>query len=204
MQENKERLVEQSRKLKSQKNKRALAIAAINREAENTIDNIARKEKELAKMTELIDQLQSKLASLGLEFPDLEGRANIKGELPWPVLGRLKKAYGQSFDGSVLTWQGWLIAAPLGADVVAVRRGRVVFADFFKANGLLMIIDHGGGIWTLYGRNQALLRDVGSWVEAGDVIAAVGQSGGYNESGLYFEVRKDGEPQNPANWLQKR
>ncbi|MDO7673469.1 MAG: peptidoglycan DD-metalloendopeptidase family protein, partial [Reinekea forsetii] len=89
-------------------------------------------------------------------------------------------------------------------DVLAVRRGRVVFADFFKANGLLMIIDHGGGIWTLYGRNQALLRDVGSWVDAGDVIATVGQSGGYNESGLYFEVRKDGEPQNPANWLQKR
>lgn len=204
MEENKERLAEQSRKLKSQKNKRALAIAAINSEAENTIDNIARKEKELAKMTELIDQLQSKLASLGLEFPDLEGRTNIKGELPWPVSGRLKNAYGQSFDGSVLTWEGWLIAAPLGTDVLAVQRGRVVFADFFKANGLLMILDHGAGIWTLYGRNQALLRDVGSWVEAGDVIAAVGQSGGYNESGLYFEIRKDGEPQNPANWLQKR
>ncbi|MDB9894521.1 peptidoglycan DD-metalloendopeptidase family protein [Reinekea forsetii] len=204
MEENKERLVEQSRKLKSQQNKRTLAIAAINSEAENTIGNIARKEKELAKMTELIDQLQSKLASLGLEFPDLEGRTNPKGELPWPVSGRLKNAYGQSFDGSVLTWQGWLIAAPLGTDVLAVQRGRVVFADFFKANGLLMIVDHGAGIWTLYGRNQALLRDVGSWVEAGDVIAAVGQSGGYNESGLYFEVRKDGEPQNPANWLQKR
>ena len=204
MQENKERLVEQSRKLSSQKNKRSLAIMTINSEAENTADAIVRKEQERVKMTELIAQLEVKLASMSLAFPDAEATTNIKGELPWPVAGRLTNAYGRSIDGSVLSWQGWLIAAPLGSDVLAVQRGRVVFADFFKSNGLLVIIDHGAGIWTLYGRNQALLRDVGSWVEAGDVIAEVGQSGGYNQSGLYFEVRKNGEPENPANWLQKR
>ncbi|WP_320826298.1 murein hydrolase activator EnvC family protein [Reinekea sp.] len=204
MQENKERLAEQSRKLSRQKNKRTLAIAAINLEAENTTDAIGRKEQERVRMTDLIAQLEVKLASMNLAFPDAEATTNIKGELPWPVAGRLTNAYGRSIDGSVLSWQGWLIAAPLGSDVLAVQRGRVVFADFFKSNGLLVIIDHGAGIWTLYGRNQALLRDVGSWVEAGDVIAEVGQSGGYNQSGLYFEVRKNGEPENPANWLQKR
>jgi len=204
MQEIKERLADQSRKLKSQKNQRSVVIAGINSESENTTDAIVRKEQERAKMTDLIAQLETKLAGLNLVFPDAQSTSNIKGELSWPVAGRLTNAYGRSIDGSGLTWQGWLIAAPMGSNVIAVQRGRVVFADFFKSNGLLVIIDHGAGIWTLYGRNQALLRDVGSWVEAGDVIAEVGQSGGYNQSGLYFEVRKNGEPENPANWLQKR
>nr|WP_230390827.1 peptidoglycan DD-metalloendopeptidase family protein [Reinekea sp. G2M2-21] len=111
--------------------------------------------------------------------------------------------YGAVIDDTGLRWEGWLISANDGQPVKAVHGGRIVFADFFKSNGLLVIIDHGDGVWTLYGRNQALLRDVGSWVEAGDVIAEVGRSGGYSQSGLYFEVRKNGEPQNPASWLSR-
>jgi len=200
----KDQLTEQSRNLALQKNKRAQVVANIENEAETTAAEITRKESEREKMSELIAQLQAKLDSMSLDFPETVIIGESKGKLPWPVDGRLQNKYGRSIDGTALKWQGWLIAAPNGSPVRAVSGGRVVFADFFKSNGLLIIVDHGNGIWTLYGRNRSLLSDVGSWVEAGDVIAEVGQSGGYNQSGLYFEVRKKGEPENPASWLTKR
>ena len=78
----------------------------------------------------------------------------------------------------------------------------MVFADWFRGSGLLLIIDHGDGYMSLYAHNEALLRDVGEWVTAGSSIATVGSSGGRAESALYFEIRKDGKPTNPANWLK--
>lgn len=197
-------LQNQQDELAKQKNRRAQVIANLEAEAREADQEIARKVEERERISELIAELEAQLATLDLDFAGAQPIQAAEGQLPWPVDGRLVNRYGRRINQSALTWQGWLLAAPDGEVVRAVHGGRIVFADFFKSNGLLIIIDHGDGIWTLYGRNQALLRDVGSWVEAGDEIAQVGRSGGYNESGLYFEVRRNGEPQNPANWLKNR
>ena len=193
---------QQQQQLVSQKNRRAQVVAKLEQDAASSASAISVKERERAQMSELIVELETKLESLSIDYPGTTNILDVKGQLPWPVDGRLTNSYGRSIDGSALTWQGWLIGAPSGQEVRAVHGGRIVFADFFKSNGLLIIVDHGNGVWSLYGRNQALLSDVGSWVEAGDFIAEVGQSGGYNQSGLYFEVRIKGEPENPANWLK--
>ena len=85
----------------------------------------------------------------------------------------------------------------------AVHHGRVVFADRLRGFGLILILDHGQGYLSLYAHNQALLRDVGSWVNQGDIISSAGRSGGNTEASLYFEIRHRGRPQDPALWLKR-
>ncbi|WP_374089560.1 murein hydrolase activator EnvC [Methylomicrobium lacus] len=118
----------------------------------------------------------------------------LKGQLPWPVSGKSASQGRQSL------WDGILIEAPEGADVRAVTRGRVVYSQWLSGYGLLMILDHGNGFMTLYGFNQSLYKKVDDWVEAGDVIAGAGQSGGRSQSGLYFGIRKNGKPVDPLAW----
>ena len=99
--------------------------------------------------------------------------------------------------------RGVLIGAPEGSDVKAVHAGRVVFADWLDGLGLLMILEHGDGYMSLYGHNQSLLKETGDWVEAGDLLATVGKSGGRSEPGLYFEIRHKGAPMDPGRWCRR-
>ena len=119
-----------------------------------------------------------------------------------PVTGKPNNRFGSRRGQGSLRWQGLIIPAEEGSDVAAIHHGRVVFADWFRGSGLLLIIDHGDGYKSLYAHNESLLRDVGEWVSAGASVATVGNSGGRAESALYFEIRKDGKPTNPANWLK--
>lgn len=129
--------------------------------------------------------------------------ANAKGKLPWPVDGRLVARYGTPRGGDARTkWDGVLIGAGLGTQVRAVHGGRVVFADWLRGAGLLVILDHGNGYLTLYGHNQSLLRDAGEIVKAGDPIATVGTSGGQESAALYFAIRQQGRPSDPAQWCR--
>jgi len=125
------------------------------------------------------------------------------GGLNWPVSGALLAGYGGTLpDGG--TSQGVLIGAPAGTSVRAVADGRVVFADWMNGYGLIVIVDHGNGTMSLYAHNEALLRDVGDSVRRGDAVASVGNSGVAGRPALYFELRRNGQPVNPASWLQKR
>jgi septal ring factor EnvC (AmiA/AmiB activator) len=96
-----------------------------------------------------------------------------------------------------------LISAAEGQQVRTVSQGRVAFAEWLRGYGLLIIIDHGNGYMSLYGYNQTLYKSVGDWVKAGDIIAAVGSSGGQDQSGLYFEIRHNGKPVNPSQWCRR-
>jgi len=127
----------------------------------------------------------------------------LKGKLPNPLQVKPKRLYGKTQNNGKQKWQGWLYPATEGNNVHAIHHGRIVFSDWLRGFGLLTIVDHGQGYMTLYARNQALLRSVGDWVEAGDVIAKLGRSGGFEDSALYFEIRYKGEPQNPRRWLKK-
>jgi len=129
--------------------------------------------------------------------------AQRKGKLPWPVNGRLVTRFGDPRQGSV-TWDGMRIQAPNGSDVRAVHGGRVMYADSLRGMGLLIVLDHGDGYMSLYAHNDVLLHAAGAWVNPGDSVARAGNSGGEKESGLYFEIRQNGQPVNPLPWLTKR
>lgn len=142
-------------------------------------------------------QLVSNAGAFGGPF------AQAQGKLPWPVNGRLAARYGTPRGGDArTTWDGVLISAPAGSQVNAVHGGRVVFADWLRGAGLLVILDHGGGYLTLYGHNQSLLREAGEVVKAGDPIATVGSSGGHENPALYFAIRQQGKPSDPARWCR--
>ncbi len=129
--------------------------------------------------------------------------SQAKGKLPWPVDGRLVARYGTPRGGDARTkWDGVLIGASIGTQVRAVHGGRVVFADWLRGAGLLVILDHGNGYLSLYGHNQSLLRDAGDIVKAGDPIATVGTSGGQETAALYFAIRQQGRPSDPAQWCR--
>jgi septal ring factor EnvC (AmiA/AmiB activator) len=154
-------------------------------------------------MERLIEELQLSIANLSLEGQQHTFQ-NLKGNLIWPVKGAVINSWGSNYGLGDLNWQGITISAENGSDVRAVHHGRVVFADWFSSSGLLLIIDHGGGYMSLYAHNKALFRDVGEWVNSGDIIASVGNTGGQQEYGLYFEIRYNGESENPSGWLMAR
>ncbi|MDE3739103.1 murein hydrolase activator EnvC family protein [Metapseudomonas resinovorans] len=126
-----------------------------------------------------------------------------RGQLPWPVDGRLVARFGSARGGdSRAKWDGVLIGAPEGSSVRAVHGGRVVFADWLRGAGLLVILDHGNGYLSLYGHNQRLLKNAGDIVKAGESIATVGTSGGQDTPALYFAIRQQGRPTDPAQWCR--
>lgn len=204
LEQDRQQQLAQQEELTRQKNRRAQILANLTAEVSETEVELERTRAEQAQLDELVARMEAELADLSMDFPAGEAITSARGRLPWPVEGRLKARYGAQMINSTLKWQGWLIDAGEGEEARAVHHGRVVFAEYLNGFGLLMILDHGDGILTLYGRNQSLLRTVGEWVNAGDPIAEVGLSGGFNESGLYFEMRRNGQPENPANWLVSR
>jgi len=139
------------------------------------------------------------------DFPKLKGDFfSFKGRLPWPVKGRLTNKFGSvRAESTENIWDGVLIDASEGTEIHAITSGKVVFSDWLRGYGLLIIIDHGKGYMTLYAFNQSLYRQVGEWVDAGEVVASVGQSGGRSRPGLYFGIRNNGKPVDPLEWCRK-
>jgi murein hydrolase activator len=152
------------------------------------------------------ERVESLLAELERRAQTLDGRsfAARKGSLPWPLTGRVIHAFGQPRADGRMSWHGLMVQGQEGAAVAAVHSGRVVFADWLRGFGLLTIIDHGSGYMTLYGHADVLGKQVGDWVEGGEIIARAGRSGGVAAAGLYFEVRHQGRATDPIVWLAKR
>ena len=125
----------------------------------------------------------------------------LKGQLPWPVKGKLLHKFGSRRLETV--WDGVLIEAPEGQEIHAIANGKVIFAEWLTSYGYLLIIEHGGGFMSLYAFNQSLYKHKNDTIKVGDVIASVGQSGGRNQPGLYFGIRKQGIPIDPQQWCLK-
>lgn len=121
-----------------------------------------------------------------------------------PIAGRVTNRFGSARSSGKLRWNGVFIEAEPGTPVTAVHYGRVVFSDWLRGFGLLLIVDHGDGYMSLYGHNEVLYRETGDWVTAGETIATVGDTGGQNRSGLYFEIRHAGKPTDPQHWCRVR
>ncbi len=200
----KQRNAEATSSLETEYDRRRQAVAKLNLRIEKTGSQMARLQEDARRLTELIKKLEEELADLSIPlelqqtpFPEL------KGKLPWPIRGRIRHRFGTPREGADLKWQGVVISGNRGEPVRAISYGRVAFADWLRGFGFLVILDHGAGYMSLYGYAQTLSREVGDWVQAGETIAAVGDSGGQAETALYFEIRHNGVPSNPAGWCTR-
>ncbi len=211
-------------------NQQAVRKATLTRLSRNIADqrrSVAALESDEARLGSLIDQISRLLAEQArkrpparppaaaavprFEAPSPTAFGELRGKLVLPVDGQLGARFGaprRDEDGQpqvgAPTWKGLFIRAPAGAEVHAVAAGRVVFADWLRGFGNLMILDHGNGLLSVYGNNETLLRGIGDTVQAREVIAAVGSTGGSQDSGLYFELRYQGKPFDPLAWVGPR
>lgn len=136
------------------------------------------------------------------KYEDEPPFASLKGKLTWPVRGKIRIRYGDFKKGGKLKSQGITFASEAGTEVHAISSGKVIYADWFRNLGLLMILDHGDGFMSLYGYNELLLKKPGDWVEKNKPIAKIGDTGGQEYPGLYFEIRRKGNPLNPSLWCR--
>jgi len=189
--------------LKGAQQKRTQAVVAIESQIKTRGGEIQRLQSQARGLEKLIADLRKALASapVAKQAPF----EPLRGKLPWPVQqGKVLARFGQPRAGGSLKWQGMLIGTDRGARVRAPFAGRIAYADWLPGMGLMIVLDHGGGYLSLYGHNEEVFKKVGDPVAAGDVIGAVGDTGGHNQPALYFEVRRGREPVNPENWLQRR
>lgn len=154
------------------------------------------------KLSLLLNKLEQH-KNTGTYFEDTAPFESLLGKLQWPVAGRLLNTFGSERRGASLKWDGVKIGADAGNEVHAVHTGRVVFADWFRNLGLLIILDHGDGYMSLYGYNQSLVKKPGDQVLAGETIAYVGDSGGQDAPAVYFEIRHNGKPVDPSLWCAR-
>ena len=187
--------------LESSREDRRAALAVLEQDITTSGDEIRRLRDEAQRLGELVAELET---SLGLFPPETAGGfSSVAGELSWPVAGSLDSDFGEARAGGQLRWSGVVMSAPAGTPVRAVYYGRVAYADWLPGLGLLIIIEHGSGYMSLYGHNEALLKESGDRVVPGEVIAHVGDSGGQPQTALYFEIRRDGEPIDPHPWMAR-
>lgn len=197
-----QQLDRQRQQLTQHQARRQKTLASLNSTIKSKDDELRQLNEDRARLQTLIQQVARTLGTVPLPAGG-ESFSSRKGRLPWPAQGRVAARFGSARIGGQTQWSGILIGANAGHPVIAVHHGRIVFADYFRGHGLLLIIDHGEGYLTLYAHNQSLLKATGDWVKAGDAIASVGSSGGQQQPGLYFELRHQGKPTDPAPWLAR-
>lgn len=208
----------QRKRLEQEKRARAGVLSRVSRDIRAQQREMRAMQANENRLTRLVDQL----AKLVVRKPATGSRPRprtdsvpssrnddspfgaLRGKLSLPVRGELGSRFGSPRTGGGVTWKGLFIAARSGDDVRAVADGRVVYADWLRGFGNLLIVDHGDSYMTLYANAEALLKQVGDVIRGGEPVATVGNSGGNAESGLYFEMRHEGRPFDPLNWVKLR
>ncbi len=180
---------------------RKQTLAKLAAQGKTTQQKLTQATSERSQLQRLLDEVTTLLADIPTPS-DQQPMKELRGKLAWPVEGKIKHRFGTRRFGSDLKWDGVWLAVPAGTPVKALHGGRVVYSDWLRGQGLLLIIDHGDGYLSLYGHNQTLYKEVGDWVKSGEVLGLAGSSGGQTEAGLYFEIRHKGKPQNPKRWCR--
>ena len=198
--ENREQLAQRQQTMEAERETRGKLLASLKSESRTSEQQLKQRQSERAELAALIKKLDEAITSIPTPAGSLPF-AEAKGKMPLPVKGNVQAKFGsQRGDDARLKWDGLVIAAKAGTSVHAIHGGRVVFADWLRGSGLLLILDHGNGYLSLYGHNQTLLRDVGTWVQPGEAIATYGSSGGLSRPSLYFSIRKQGRALDPLAW----
>ena len=194
-------LQEQTQNLTQAKTKLATNLNQLKNKQASKAQRLASAKADQIQAQELLEQIQVAISKANIQVANIP-LVDAKGKLPWPLKGKVLNRFGASNSAYPLSQQGWLIAAQEGSDVVAIHGGQVVFSDWLKGYGLVIILDHGDSFLSLYGQNQALYLSVGDYAAAQQLIASSGKSGGNTQAALYFSLRKQGKPLNPKQWLQ--
>lgn len=192
----------QAQQLDAERLARTKALDELDATLRDQRSRLATLGKDEKTLLDLMAKLRDIFADIPKQLAGAEPFAQLRGRLPWPVSGRIASDFGAREEGGEHASPGIVIAAGGGSDVHAVSHGRVVFADWLRGYGLLLIVDHGDGYLSLYGYNETLLKDVGDWVDAGEAVATSGESGGHRTSGVYFELRFQGKAIDPKAWLR--
>ncbi len=182
---------------------RAIVIAKLSKDIKNkgnALQQMLENEKQLERVLNVISK---SMPEIFVEPGKHKAFATLKGKLYWPVLGTVQALFGKTRKFANVKWNGVMIKARQGNNVRAISHGRVAYADWLRGYGLLIIIDHGDGYMSLYGHNEDIKKETGDWVEEGEIIGNVGNTGGQSKSGLYFEIRHNGKPTNPKIWCRK-
>lgn len=196
-------LLKKNKQLNTEKKQHKKLLASLEARRKDKSNQLDQKQKDRKRLQQLINEVATLLDN-SVRKQDARPIKALKGKLPRPAKGRIVKAYGNYNAQARSKWQGWLMKGYEGSAIKAVHHGRVVFSDWLRGFGLLLIIDHGDDYLTLYARNQSLLKSVGDWVYQGENVATLGASGGFKEPRLYFELRHKGIPQDPAAWLGRQ
>ena len=180
---------------------REATVASLSTSIESKAEKLKQLEQDRKELEKLLEAIARAVADL--EVPEhYQPFKAARGKMPWPLAAKRVNNFGRPRNEGKMRWQGVTIPAREGSKVNAIHHGRVVYADWLRGSGLLLIIDHGDGYMSLYAHNQSLLREVGEWVKAGTPISTVGNSGGQEQAALYFEIRHQGKPVNPASWCR--
>lgn len=203
---------ERSQRQHLEKEKRAhqLTLDRIAQQLKQQRREMGRLQHDENRLSQLVEKLAKILAHPQMhseKLPDstFDGKpfSALKGKLSLPVKGSIANRFGDTRPDSTVLWKGLFVKAAASQSVKAVAAGRVVFADWLRGFGNLLIVDHGNGYMSLYGNNESLFKQVGDTLRGGDSIASVGNSGGNEESGLYFELRHEGNPLDPMKWIAR-
>lgn len=195
-------LLLKQKKLLNNKDMREQNLAKINNAIKSKDQQLRKTAKDRAELEKVLATMKQTVTNIKLPG-DYQSFVTLKGKLPWPIAGNPSNRFGGRRSDSDTRWKGLSIPAREGVEVKAIHHGRVIFADWLRGSGLLVIIDHGDGYMSLYAHNQSLLRQTGEWVNSGDAIATVGNSGGQQSANLYFEIRHNGQPTDPRKWCKK-
>ncbi|MBT72221.1 MAG: hypothetical protein CMQ15_09320 [Gammaproteobacteria bacterium] len=187
--------------LNDAKSSRETALAELNSDIASQRTELERLEINQAELQALIEEIRRAMEGIR-SFADVPPFEEQQGTLAPPAEGPLISHFGSRYGDGNLTRQGITIGVSEGTPVRAIHPGQIVFADWLRGSGLLVIVDHGDGFMSLYGSNQALAMQAGEWVDGGEVLATSGNGGVANSPGLYFEIRLHGQAQNPTNWLR--
>lgn len=198
----KEQQISRSQQLEKSRESRSQIMAQIQTEIEDKGIQLKTLEDHESKLTALVNKIYTKNTESSI-FDKESPFSSLKGKLEWPIKGKLLNRFGGLRKGASLKWQGVRISADQGEQVTAISNGIVVFADWFRNLGQLIIIDHGDGYMSLYGYNSNLLKKAGDQVLSGETIAYAGDTGGQSSPALYFEIRYRGKPLNPVLWCKR-
>ncbi|WP_345871425.1 murein hydrolase activator EnvC family protein [Shewanella algae] len=188
----------QSKRLNQEQDQRQQTLKELQRTISSKASELEQLQIEEASLKRVVEQA---LAAMR-DSPSMDGLAKSRGSLNWPTKGRIKNSFGSQRSGNV-RWKGVMLSAPEGQSISAVAAGKVIYADWLRGFGMVLVVDHGKGFMSLYGHAQALLKDAGDTVKAGEAVALVGRSGGQTEPGLYFEIRHKGQAVDPANYCRR-
>ncbi|MCP5166209.1 MAG: peptidoglycan DD-metalloendopeptidase family protein [Pseudomonadales bacterium] len=194
-------LEQQQAQLETAQAARKETVASLSTSIESKAEKLKQLEQDRKELEKLLEAIARAVADL--EVPEhYQPFKAARGKMPWPLAAKRVNNFGRPRNEGKMRWQGVTIPAREGSKVNAIHHGRVVYADWLRGSGLLLIIDHGDGYMSLYAHNQSLLREVGEWVKAGTPVSTVGNSGGQEQAALYFEIRHQGKPVNPASWCR--